>query len=96
MLTYILLFHNPDVFTDPDSFDQSRWNNPNREMTEAMQLFGIGKQHCVGQLLAKSETQAIVARILSEFILTVVEEGTVDFFLTLKPIGARFLRAQRV
>ena len=95
LLTYILLFRNPNVFTDPDTFDPSRWESPSKEMTEAMQPFGLGKQNCVGQLLAKSETQAIVARIISEFELTVVEEGTVDFFLTLKPVGAR-LRARRV
>ena len=64
-------------------------------MTDETQPFGRRKRNCVGQLLAKSETQAIVEQTISEFELTLVEEGTVDFFLTLKPVGAR-LRAHRV
>eukprot|EP00956_Cyclotella_meneghiniana_P004484 scaffold5537_cov54-Cyclotella_meneghiniana.AAC.5 len=80
---------------DPDSFNPSRWESPSKKMMDAMQPFGLGKQNCVGQLLAKSETHAIIARIIYEFELVVVEEGTVDFFLTLKPVGAR-LRAHKV
>lgn len=95
LLPFILLFRNPHVFSDPDSFNPSRWESPSKEMMDAMQPFGLGKQNCVGQLLAKSETQAIIARIIYEFELVVVEEGTVDFFLTLKPVGAR-LRAHKV
>lgn len=95
MLTFILLFRNPDVFDEPDSFSPSRWENPTREMIDAMQPFGLGRQNCVGQALAKAETFAIVARIISEFELTVEKGGTVDFFLTLKPVGTR-LRARKV
>lgn len=64
-------------------------------MTDETQPFGLRKQSCEGQLLAKSETQAIVERTISEFELTLVEEGTVDF-LTLKPVGARFAGSEVV
>jgi len=64
-------------------------------MLDAFNPFSLGKQNCVGQSLAQAETFAIVARICSEFELSVESEGTVDFFLTLKPVGAR-LRARKL
>lgn len=97
-LPFMLLFRNPDVFEDPDSFIPSRWENPTREQLDAFQPFSLGKQNCVGQSLAKAETVSIVARIISEFELSVDDsEGpiTSDFRLTLKPVGA-FLRARKL
>ncbi|KAL7526862.1 hypothetical protein ACHAWF_001941, partial [Thalassiosira exigua] len=84
-LPFILMFRNPDIFDDPDLFAPSRWENPTRDMLDAFNPFALGKQNCLGQSLAKAETFAIVARICSEFELAVEEEGSVDFFLTLKP-----------
>ena len=50
----------------------------------------LGKQNCVGQSLAKQGRNAgYQARICSDFELTVEGEGEVDFFLTMKPVGAR-------
>ena len=98
ILPFMLLFRNPDIFENPDSFIPSRWENPTREQLDAFQPFSMGKQKCVGQSLAKAETLYIVARIISEFELSVDESAgpiTCDFFLTLKPVGA-FLRAQRI
>jgi len=92
---FILLFRNPDIFPDPNVFNPRRWENPTRDQLDAFNPFSLGKQNCVGQSLAKAETQAIVARICSEFELQVEDEGDVDFFLTLKPVGAR-LRARKV
>jgi cytochrome P450 len=92
---FMLLFRNPDIFEDPDTFRPSRWEIPSRDMLEAFQPFSMGRQNCVGQSLARAETFGIVARICSEFELTVEEEGRVTFFLTVKPVGAR-LKARRV
>lgn len=92
---FLLLFRNPDIFADPESFLPSRWENPSREMLDAFNPFSLGKQNCVGQSLARAQTFCIVARICSEFELTVEAEGHVDFFLTVKPVGAR-LRARKV
>ena len=92
---FMLLFRNPDIFEDPDTFRPSRWEIPSRDMLEAFQPFSMGRQNCVGQSLARAETFGIVARICSEFELTVEEEGLVTFFLTVKPVGAR-LKARRV
>jgi cytochrome P450 len=86
---FILLFRNPDIFPIPNKFKPNRWKNPTRDMLDAFNPFSLGKQNCVGQSLAKAETQAIVARICSEFEMIVEDEGDVDFFLTLKPVGAQ-------
>lgn len=92
---FLLLFRNSDIFADPDSFLPSRWENPSREMLDAFKPFSLGRQNCVGQSLARAQTFCIVARICSEFELTIEAEGHVDYFLTVKPVGAR-LRARKV
>lgn len=94
-IPFLLLFRNKDIFTDPDEFIPSRWEDPSREMLDAYNPFSLGKQNCVGQSLAQAETYAIVARIVSEFELTVKDEGSIDFFLTLKPVGA-ILQARKI
>lgn len=98
LLPNMLLFRNPDIFPNPDAFVPSRWENPTRDQLDAFLPFSLGKQNCVGQSLAKAETTSIVARIISEYELTVDETKdpfTIDYFLTLKPIGA-YLRARKV
>lgn len=88
-LPFILMFRNPDIFENPDAFQPSRWESPTREMLDAFNPFSLGKQNCVGQSLAKAEIFAIIPRICSEFELSVEDEGSVEYFLTLKPAGAR-------
>ena len=92
---FLMLFRNHDVFADPDKFLSDRWEEPTREMLDAFQPFSLGRRNCVGQSLARAEIFGIVARICSEFELEVEEEGRVDFYLTVKPVGAR-LRARKV
>jgi len=68
---------------------------PTQEMVDALNPFSLGKQNCLGQSLAQAETFSIVARIITKFELSVETEGKVDFFLTLKPVGA-ILKAVRL
>jgi len=93
IIPFLLLFRDPDVFENANSFCPTRWENPSKTMTEAFNPFSLGKQNCIGQSLARAEMHYVVARICSEFNLVVEEEGSVDFFLTLKPIGVK-LRAE--
>lgn len=95
VLHNITLFRNGDVFEDPDLFLPSRWEDPSREMLDSFHPFSLGKQNCIGQSLARAEIFGIVARICSEFELSVEEEGRVEFYMTLKPVGSR-LRARRL
>jgi cytochrome P450 len=78
-----------------DEYVPSRWDHPTQAQKDSFMLFSAGKQNCVGQSLAQAELHCIVPRILSEVELEVEEEGTITWFLTLKPIGAR-LKAKRV
>jgi len=94
-LHFLLIFRNPTVFDDPDSFRPSRWEDPTREMTDSLNPFSLGIHACVGRSLAQAETFAVVSRICSEFELEVECEGTTDFSLLLKPMGAR-LSARKV
>ena len=57
-------------------------------MKDAFLIFSAGKQNCLGQSLANAELNCILPMILSKVELEVVEEGTTEFFLTLKPKGA--------
>lgn len=91
----MLLFRDPSIFEDPGSFQPSRWIKPSKEMSAAFIPFTLGKQNCIGQSLANAETFSIIARICSEFELSLESEGSVDFFLTLKPVGAR-LKARKI
>jgi len=93
-LSFMLLFRNPEVFENPNSFQPSRWENPTKEMTDSFTPFSLGKQNCIGQSLANAEMHYVVARIISEFDLFVEEEGSVAHFLTLKPVGVK-LRAEK-
>jgi len=92
---FLLLSRDPSVFDDPDEFRPSRWENPTREMLDSFMPFSLGKHNCIGQVLAGAHLHTIVARICSEFELTLEDEGKADFFMTLKPVGAR-LKATRV
>jgi len=56
-------------------------------MNDAFLPFAMGKQDCISQSLANAELHNIIPRIVSEFEFFLVEEGTVDFFLTLKPVN---------
>jgi cytochrome P450 len=90
-LPLILLLRNPSVFENPDQFQPSRWENATPKMTSSFLPFSLGKQNCVGQALAKIELDTVIARIISEFDLSVADEGVTEYFLTMKPIGAKLL-----
>jgi cytochrome P450 len=90
-MPFIMLLRNPNIFENENTFQPSRWETPTKEMTDAFVPFALGKQNCIGQSLANAELHCIAARICAEFDLEVKEEGTVDYFLTLKPVGARLI-----
>ena len=97
VVSHIMMTHrNRKVFgPDADEYHPSRWENPTQAQKDSFLLFSAGKQNCVGQSLAQAELHCIVPMILSEVELEVEEEGSITWFLTLKPIGAK-LKAKRV
>merc|ERR1712113_466723 len=94
LMPFIMLLRDPGVFEKENCFCPSRWENPTKAMTDAFTPFSLGKQNCIGQSLAKAEIHYVIARICSQFDLFIEEEGSVDFFLTLKPIWVK-LRATK-
>ena len=55
--------------------------------------FSTGQRNCIGQALAMGQLKQVVAALAVRFVFEVVTPPTPDFFLTLKPSGAK-LRAQ--
>ena len=55
--------------------------------------FSTGQRNCVGQALAMGQLKQVVAALAVRFVFEVVTPPTPDYFLTLKPSGAK-LRAQ--
>lgn len=97
-MSIFCMLKDPVVFgKDYDQFNPSRWEKDNVtvEMNQAFIPFAVGRQNCVGQPLAQAELHCILPRIISQFELTVEEEGTVECFLTMKPAGT-MLKAQSV
>lgn len=91
----LTMMRDEDVYENAEAFNPSRWDNPTKAMNDAYSPFAMGKQDCIGQSLANAELHSIIPRIVSEFELFLVEEGTVDFFLTLKPVNT-MLRARKI
>jgi cytochrome P450 len=86
---------DPDVYSDPETFDPERWINPTSAMKEGLLPFAAGSRNCIGQSLAKAELDSVLPRLLSSYDFELVQEGKLDYFLTLKFSGAR-LKATRV
>lgn len=86
LLPIIMMTRNPAIFGDDvNEFKPSRWETATPEMNLAYQPFSAGRQNCVGQPLANAELHCILPRILSQFELTLEEEGRTQTFLTIKP-----------
>jgi cytochrome P450 len=84
---------NEDVFDDPETFNPDRWYNATPEMTNTILTFSLGIRNCVGQALATAELDSILPRIVSQYDFEIEEEGSVEFFLTLRHVGTK-LRAK--
>jgi len=91
MLPQILAFPNPHFYNDPNKFMPSRWENIDNN---CFFPFALGKQDCVGQRLAMAELHSVIARLCLDYTFTIEEEGEIEYFLTLKPVGTR-LQAHR-
>ena len=90
-----LPLRNTNIYDDADSFIPARWDEPTKEMNDAFYPFSMGKQNCVGQALANAEIHSILPRICSQFELELVDEGTTEYFLTLKPVGT-MIKAKKI
>jgi cytochrome P450 len=99
VFVHLLSIHrNPSYWDRPDEFWPERWQQDQSPSTtkngtrQAYFPFALGARNCIGQGLAMKNVLRMVARIIQSMELTVQEVGSVDHFLTLKPVGVR-LRA---
>jgi len=90
------MHRNSAIFNNPSTFWPSRWENPTAEMKNAFQPFSLGGQNCIGQALAQAEIHAIIARICSEFELSVEGEGTTGSEITIEELAEVRLKARKV
>ncbi len=78
-------------FENPEDFNPDRWYKATEDMKAAIMNFAAGNRGCVGQGLAMAKLYTIIPRIITEFSLELAKEGTPDFFLTWKIVGAQII-----
>lgn len=73
------LYHDPELFADPDHFDPERWVNKSEtskyanDRLDAVNPFLTGPRNCLGQNLAYAEMRLILARLVWNFDLAITE-----------------------
>ena len=85
---FFAIHRDNDVFEKADEFMPQRWQNPSEDMLRSMLGFSTGKRNCQGQLVANVELMVILAELCSKYKFTVVDEGHVEYYVTLKPVGS--------
>ncbi|KAF1983382.1 isotrichodermin C-15 hydroxylase [Aulographum hederae CBS 113979] len=72
-------FHSALNFAQPDSFIPERWLNEDASFANdkkaVCQPFSVGPRNCVGRNLAYSELKLVLARLIFNFDLELVDEG---------------------
>jgi cytochrome P450 len=89
LMPQILSNYDSRLFEDPETYRPERWENASKEMLEATHMFSYGNRNCPGQSLAKAEINSIFPKVVSRYVLELVDEGKPDFFLTSKFVGTR-------
>jgi cytochrome P450 len=85
-------------FEDPDTFDPSRWERRDPNDTEAYFPFSTGPHACIGRNFALSGATLVLARIVSDFDVSVPEDALEDLMVTptLRPPGGVSATVERV
>ncbi|KAL7550633.1 hypothetical protein ACHAWF_013854 [Thalassiosira exigua] len=83
--------HDKHIYSNPELFLTSRWDNPLKDMLDAHMMFAAGPRSCPGLSLAQAELNVIIPKLVSRYDFELVDKGETKFFITLKPVGARLL-----
>jgi cytochrome P450 len=89
------LFRDEEVFDRPDEWVPDRWMNTTDEMKTTFMPFMVGRRSCPGQLLAMSELEVFLARLVRDYEWSLVKETEPEYTITLK-IKGTILQAKRV
>lgn len=70
---------DPTVFTDPLTFDPSRWEEPTPEMKKMSRPFSYGPRNCIGQHLAEMALTLTICRLYQLYDMVPTPEMTPEF-----------------
>jgi cytochrome P450 len=84
-----------DTFNRPDEWLPDRWENATEDMKAAFMPFTVGRRSCPGQLLAMSELEVFLSRLLMNHQWSLVKETQPEYSITLK-IKGTILQAKKV
>ncbi|KAM7416206.1 hypothetical protein PAMA_018330 [Pampus argenteus] len=95
--------HDIDLWGDPDTFRPSRFLSSsgflNKELTEKVLIFGMGKRRCLGDGFARLEMFIFLTTLLHDLQIQNVAgqelDLTTDFGLTMKPRPYRIIVSSR-
>lgn len=90
----VLILRNARYFNKPDEFMPSRWINPSPDAISAFIPFSSGKRNCIGQPLANAELQTVISHLIGKYHFSVEDSGEREFYVTLKPAGARLIASR--
>lgn len=88
-LSPMILFRNPHVYENPDSFVPSRWQSASTIQLSTFRPFAEGKRNCLGQSLANAELHYVLGHLMKHFDFEVIDPGRIEYFMTMKPDGVR-------
>jgi len=90
MTPFYVIFRE-EWINDADAFVPERWSEQalqRKELEKHVFPFSLGKRDCIGQRMAMAQLKTVLAHLVPRYRLTMAQEPTADFFLTLKPAGA--------
>lgn len=89
VITCIYAIHrNEKHFPNPDRFSPDRWDSIDSDKN-AFMPFAVGPRNCIGQALAMIELDVVLTRICKHFRISVIDEGSHDFWVVYKPQNVR-------
>ena len=89
------VLRDDEVYESADEWIPSRWENPTEDMKTAFMPFMVGRRSCPGQLLAMTESEVFLARLVKDYEWSLVKESEPAYTITLK-IKGTILRAKKV
>nr|XP_032816181.1 cytochrome P450 1A1-like [Petromyzon marinus]XP_032816182.1 cytochrome P450 1A1-like [Petromyzon marinus] len=98
--------HDPAIWANPESFDPGRFlssesGEVNKELTEKVQIFGLGKRRCLGDTVAQQELFIFLSTLLQNLSIASPQglpppDPTPIYSLVLKPARYRVCITPRV
>jgi cytochrome P450 len=87
------MFRDPRYFKDPHVFNPDRWAADSPELPALMAvkdyIYAAGPRACPARLFANLEMLEVLAKVVQRFDLETLDEGTIEFFITLHVLEAR-------